>query len=353
MSDLGTAGSALLRLLPPETAHRMAIRALAAGFVPGHGPADPPILASRLWNFAFPNPIGIAAGFDKDAEAFAPLLRRGAGFVEVGTLTPRPQAGNPKPRMFRLTSDGAVINRLGFNNGGMVAAAARLERRTAGAGIVGVNIGRNKDTTDARADYVAAYSALAPFADYITVNISSPNTPGLRDLQAREEFDRLIGALHHARAASGLTTPILVKIAPDLDEAARQDIADIALDRHLDGLIISNTTIARPDELRDPARDEDGGLSGPPLFAPSTVLLADMYWRTGGTVTMIGVGGVASADDAYAKIRAGASLVQLYTALAYQGLGLIDRIKQGLADHLKADGFSSVADAVGVDAALL
>jgi dihydroorotate dehydrogenase len=350
VSGFDAIGSALLRLLPPETAHRMAIKALAMGLVPGRSGADTAQLATRIWGLNFPNPIGIAAGFDKDAEAFAPVLSRGVGFVEVGTLTPRPQPGNPKPRMFRLPSDGAVINRLGFNNGGMAAAAARLSKRDRARGVVGVNIGRNKDSADALADYVAAYKTLAPLADYVTVNISSPNTPGLRDLQAREELDRLIAALHAARAASGLSSPILVKIAPDLDEGARQDIADVAMARNLDGLIVGNTTIARPDSLTGPERDEAGGLSGQPLFAPSTALLSDMHRRSGGKVVLIGVGGVASADDAYAKIRAGASLVQLYTGLAYQGLGLIDRIKVGLADHLAADGFSSVAEAVGVDA---
>jgi dihydroorotate dehydrogenase len=350
VSGLDAIGLALLRLFPPETAHSLANNALSVGLVPGWSGTDSESLKTRLWGLDVPNPIGIAAGFDKDAEAFAPMLSRGVGFVEVGTLTPRPQPGNPKPRMFRLPSDGAVINRLGFNNGGMAAAAARLVKRDRARGIVGVNIGRNKDSADALADYVAAYQSLAPLADYVTVNISSPNTPGLRDLQARDELDRLIAALHEARASAGLSNPILVKIAPDLDDGARQDISDVALARNLDGLIISNTTIARPEMLTDPARDEAGGLSGRPLFAPSTALLADMYRRTGGKVVLIGVGGVASADDAYAKIRAGASLVQLYTALAYQGLGLIDRIKAGLADRLAADGFSSVVEAVGVDA---
>jgi len=351
MSDLGGAGAALLRLLPPEAAHRLAIRALAAGLVPGRAAPDPPSLASRACGLGFANPIGIAAGFDKDAEVFAPLLARGAGFVEVGTLTPRPQDGNPKPRMFRLAADGAVINRLGFNNRGVVAARKRLEGRDPARGIVGVNIGRNKDSTDAIDDYVTAFGNLAPYADYIVANISSPNTPGLRDLQARQDLDRLAAALQNFRKVNDLTVPILVKIAPDLDDAARRDIADIALARRLDGLIVGNTTIARPDTITDAARDEAGGLSGRPLFAPSTALLADMYRRTAGKVVLVGVGGVSSADDAYAKIRAGASLVQLYTALAYHGLGLIDRIKSGLAMRLAADGFASVADAVGIDAA--
>lgn len=344
------AATALLRLLPPETAHRCAIRALQSGLVLGGRPADPPVLATNLWGLAFSNPIGVAAGFDKDAEAFAPLLARGAGFAEVGTVTPRPQAGNPRPRIFRLTPDRAVINRLGFNNRGMDAAAARLAKRDRARGVVGVNIGRNKDSDDALADYRACFETLAPLADYVTVNISSPNTPGLRDLQARAELEQLVTALKAAWAERGLSLPILVKIAPDLDDPARADIAAVALEHDLDGLIVSNTTIARPPTLTGASRDETGGLSGRPLFAPSTEILKDMHRRTEGRVPLIGVGGVASADDAYAKIRAGASLVQLYTALTYHGLGLLDDIKSGLAERLIADGHASVADAVGADA---
>jgi len=346
----GGVATALLRLLPPETAHRLAIRALQSGLAPGRASVDPPSLETRVWDLTFPNPVGIAAGFDKDAEAFAPLLARGAGFVEVGTVTPQPQAGNARPRIFRLTADRAVINRLGFNNRGMVAALMRLTKRDRMDGVVGVNIGRNKDSEDALADYRACFETLASLADYVTVNISSPNTPGLRDLQAKSELEKLIGALHETRAALGLTLPILVKIAPDLDESARSDIAAVALERDIDGLIVSNTTIARPDTLASSARQETGGLSGRPLFRPSTDLLAAIYRLTEGRLPLIGVGGIASADDAYAKIRAGASLIQLYTALTYQGLGLLDDIKIGLAKRLSDDGFASVAEAVGVDA---
>ena len=347
---MARAAMALLRLLPPETAHRCAIRALRAGLAPGHAAVDPPALTTRVWGLTFSNPVGVAAGFDKDAEVFAPLLARGVGFAEIGTVTPRPQPGNPKPRIFRLTQDGAVINRLGFNNRGMAAAATRLSKRDPARGVVGVNIGRNKDSVDALADYRACFETLAPLADYVTVNISSPNTPGLRDLQARAELEKLVAAMHEARAALGLSLPILVKIAPDLDDVAKADIAAVAVERNVDGLIVSNTTIARPPTLTSSARDEAGGLSGRPLLAPSTALLADLYRRTEGRVPLIGVGGIASAAEAYAKIRAGASLVQLYTALVYQGLGLVGEIKTGLAQKLAADGFASVAEAVGADA---
>ncbi len=346
---IARAATALLRLLPPETAHRCAIRALQTGLAPG-SPADPPALATRVWGLTFSNPIGIAAGFDKDAEVFAPLLASGVGFAEVGTVTPRPQSGNPKPRIFRLPQDRAVINRLGFNNRGMAAAASRLSKRDRTQGVVGVNIGRNKDSDDALADYRACFETLAPLADYVTVNISSPNTPGLRDLQARAELEKLVASMHDARASLGLSLPVLVKIAPDLDDAAKADMAAVAVERNIDGLIISNTTIARPATLSSAAREEAGGLSGRPLFALSTALLTDMYRRTEGRVPLIGVGGIASAADAYAKIRAGASLVQLYTALVYQGLGLVDDIKTGLAGRLAADGYASVAEAVGADA---
>ena len=316
-----------LRRLPAETAHRLAVRALATG-LGRRAAADAPALGVKLWGLTFPNPVGIAAGFDKNAEAFGGLLRAGAGFVEVGTVTPRGQAGNPKPRLFRLLADGAVINRMGFNNQGMDAMARRLKGRDRSAGIVGVNIGRNKDGDDS--DYVTCFEALAAYADYITVNVSSPNTPGLRDLQARDPLAALIDELQRARARMGLTLPLLVKIAPDLEPEQRRDIAEVARLSGLDGLVISNTTIARPATLRSPARGEQGGLSGRPLFAPSTALLAEMYELTDGKLPLIGVGGITSAADARAKLEAGASLVQLYTALAYGGPGLIGQIKRGL-----------------------
>ncbi|MDP6951672.1 MAG: quinone-dependent dihydroorotate dehydrogenase [Alphaproteobacteria bacterium] len=329
MTSLADFATHALRRLPAETAHRIAVRALTSGLGP-RAPADAATLATKVWGLTFTNPVGIAAGFDKNAEAYAGLLRAGAGFVEVGTVTPRPQAGNPKPRLFRLPADGAVINRMGFNNQGMAAMAKRLERRDCTAGIVGVNIGRNKDGDDS--DYVTCFETLAPYADYITVNVSSPNTPGLRDLQARDPLAALIDELQQARNRMGLTLPLLIKIAPDLTAGQRRDIAEVALASGLDGLVVSNTTITRPETLKSPARGEAGGLSGRPLFAPSTALLAEMHDLTGGRLPLIGVGGIANAAEAYAKLCAGASLVQLYTALAFQGPGLIGDIKRGLAD---------------------
>ena len=344
---LADAATRALRLLPPERAHALALTALRAGLGP-RAATDAPALGVRLWGLDFANPVGIAAGLDKDAVAWRALLRAGAGLVEVGTVTPRPQAGNPRPRLFRLSPDGALINRMGFNNAGAAAMAKRLAGRQ--AGILGVNIGRNKDSTDALADYRACLEALAPLADYLVVNVSSPNTPGLRALQGRAPLAALIDGLQEARAGAGLALPLLVKIAPDLDETERRDIAELALASGLDGLVVSNTTIAPAPGLKSRARDEQGGLSGRPLFAPSTALLAQMWRLTQGKLPLIGVGGVGSADDAYAKIRAGASLVQLYTALIYAGPGLLTEIKRGLAARLAADGFATVADAVGVDA---
>jgi dihydroorotate dehydrogenase len=342
----------VLRLLDPETAHRATLWALKRGLAPHAPAADDPALAIRLWGRDFPNPVGLAAGFDKDAQAPGPLLGLGFGFVEVGTLTPRAQPGNPRPRVFRLPEDGAVINRLGFNNQGAEAARAALDRWRAagGRGLVGVNIGRNRDTEDAAGDYAAAARILAPAADYLAINVSSPNTPGLRALQGKAELEGLIDRL---RAALGRLAdqppPLLLKVAPDLGEAELADIAEVALERRLDGLIATNTTIERPPGLAGRHRAEAGGLSGRPLLAPSTEVLARLHRLTGGQIPLIGVGGIASGADAYAKIRAGASLVQLYTALVYHGPGLVPRIKAELAALVRRDGFSSVRDAVGAD----
>ena len=351
MADFHRLAAALLRLLPPEAAHRATIRALAAGLVPTLGPHADPALAIRLWGRDFPNPVGLAAGFDKDAEAFAACLRLGFGFVEIGSVTPRPQPGNPRPRLFRLTEDGAIVNRMGFNSRGLGFAAARLARRDRAAGIVGANLGKNKDSPDAAADYAAGVRALAPLADYLVINVSSPNTPGLRALQGREALSGLVAAVVAARAEAvpAAPPPLLLKIAPDLTAADRQDIAAVALDSGIDGLIVSNTTIARPAGLASRHAREAGGLSGRPLFGPATEVLADMYRLTGGRLPLVGVGGVAGGADAYAKVRAGASLVQLYTAMVYQGPGLIRRIQRELAALLRADGFESLADAVGAD----
>ena len=339
----------LLRALPPESAHRVTLAALAAGFGGRAATADPPILAQGVWGRNFPNPIGIAAGFDKDALAPDALLRLGFGFAEIGTVTPRPQPGNPKPRVFRLDADGALINRLGFNSGGLDRVVARLERRRGYGGIVGVNIGRNRDSTDAVSDYAEGVRRTAALADYLVVNVSSPNTPGLRDLQARGVLEDLLRRLLAARSDTGASPPVLVKIAPDLSPEERADIAAAALAAGIDGIVVANTTVGRPPGLRSRAQGEVGGLSGRPLFAPSTALVGEMYRLTGGRLPLIGVGGVASAADAYAKIRAGASLVQLYTALVFAGPALLGHLKTGLAARLRRDGFASVREAVGAD----
>ena len=341
------AAASILRLFPAETAHRATIWLTEAcgGFLPKAAPSDPR-LAIRVFGRDFANPIGLAAGFDKDARVPDAMLRTGFGFVECGTVTPKPQAGNPRPRLFRLVEDRAVINRMGFNNDGMEAAFARLRARRRG-GVVGVNIGANKDSEDRVADYRAAFARLAPLADYVAVNISSPNTPGLRGLQDRDELERLLSTLTQSRSHLGLSVPLLVKIAPDLDGQALDAIADVASRSGIEGLIVSNTTVARPSTLKSSHAPQVGGLSGAPLLESSTNILHEMFARVGTKLVLVGVGGIASGADAYAKIRAGASLVQLYTGLIYQGPGLVARIKSELAALLRRDGFASVAAAVG------
>jgi dihydroorotate dehydrogenase len=339
----------LLDRIDPERAHRLALAALKSGLIAGDRRADPPILAQRLFGLAFPNPVGLAAGFDKDGEVHRQALGLGFGFVEMGSVTPKPQPGNPRPRLFRLTADRAVINRMGFNNHGLAAMAERLRNRDTARGIVGINLGKNKDQVDAAADYAAGTQALGPLADYLVINVSSPNTPGLRALQSRDALAALIAAVLDARARLERRPPLLLKIAPDLTDADRKDIAEVALASGLDGLIVSNTTIARPAGLDPRHAQEAGGLSGRPLLQPATETLRDLYRRTGGKLPMIGVGGIAEAADAYAKIRAGASLVQVYTALVFEGPGLVRRIKAGLAALLTRDGFTNIAEAVGAD----
>jgi len=339
----------LLKALPPETAHRLTLTALATGLGGTSRIPDPPELHQQMWGLDFPNPIGIAAGFDKDARASEALLRLGFGFVEIGTVTPRPQPGNPIPRVFRLEADGALINRLGFNSGGLDLVLQRMTARQREAGIVGVNVGKNRDSADAAPDYAEGVRRAALLADYLVVNVSSPNTPGLRQLQARAALDALLCQVLEARDQSGVRPPLLVKIAPDVTTEERADIAAGSLATGSYGIVISNTRIARPPGLRSPHASEAGGLSGSPLFGPSTALLADMYRLTKGELPLIGVGGVANAEDAYAKIRAGASLVQLYTALVFAGPALIGDIKTGLTALLRRDGFASVAEAVGTD----
>ena len=336
----------LLFRLDPERAHALTLAALRTGLGPG-APVDDPILRTTLAGLALANPIGLAAGFDKNAEVPDAMLRLGFGFVETGTVTPLPQAGNPRPRLFRLMADNAVINRLGFNNAGLVAHIARLQRRR-GPGIVGVNIGANKDSADRIGDYVTGMIAAAPHASYITVNISSPNTPGLRGLQTGAALADLLDRLGAAAQGCVITAPVFVKVAPDLSGDEIVAVAEVALASGIAGLIISNTTLARR-ALRSAHATEAGGLSGAPLFAPSTEVLRAFARATGGKLALIGVGGVASGADAYAKLRAGASAVQLYTGLVFHGPGLVVRIKAELAALLRRDGFASVAEAVGVD----
>ena len=348
--DLARLAVACLRLLPPERAHRATIWLLRRGLVmPARGPDDA-ILATRVLGLDFPNPIGLAAGFDKDAEAADALFALGFGFVEIGTVTPEPQPGNARPRLFRLAEDRALINRLGFNSRGLAATVWRLAARDRGRGILGANLGMNKESRAAAADYRRGVTALAAHADYLAINVSSPNTPGLRALQGRDSLDALIAAVQQARAEAGTARPpILLKIAPDLAPEDCRDIVQVALSRGLDGLIVGNTTLSRPATLKSRHRGEAGGLSGPPLMALSTRVLAEMYRLSEGRIPIVGVGGVASGADAYAKIRAGASLVQLYTALVYAGPSLIARIKSELAGLLRGDGFRAVAEAVGAD----
>jgi dihydroorotate dehydrogenase len=350
MRDLYPLVRPILRALPAETAHRASLWALRLGagrFLAGRAAADDPsILKQRLWGRDFPNPVGLAAGYDKDAQAPDALLALGFGFVEIGTVTPRPQRGNPKPRLFRLDEERAVINRMGFNSGGLDAVADRMVRRRRN-GIVGVNLGKNRDSADATADYQEGVRRAAAFADYLVVNVSSPNTPGLRDLQARAALDALLRRLIEARERAAARVPLLLKIAPDLCAEECCDIAEVALARGIDGLVVANTTVERPAGLRGRYAGEAGGLSGRPLFAASTALLSDMYRLTEGRLTLVGVGGVAGAPDAFAKICAGASLVELYTALAFEGPALVSRIKRGLAELLRRNGFDSVAGAVG------
>jgi dihydroorotate dehydrogenase len=338
--------------LPPERAHRAAIASLKLGAIPVCTFSDVR-LHTEIAGLALPNPVGLAAGFDKNAEVYNAALKAGFGFVEVGTVTPKAQSGNPTPRIFRLVEQEAIINRLGFNNEGMEAAAWNLRTRTQG-GIVGGNIGKNKETEDAASDYSAAMRTLYALVDYITVNISSPNTPGLRALQGANELQHLVRAVHEVRGdlvKAGLPKkPVFVKIAPDNDDAALKDIADVALTLKIDGLIVSNTTIGREGVELSPHAGEQGGLSGKPLFQKSTQVLKHMYQLTEGRVPLIGVGGIASAEDAYAKIRAGATAVQLYTALIYKGFGLVNEINRGLVKLMERDGLASIKDAIGKDA---
>jgi len=336
-----------VRLLGPEAAHRATVRAMASPFAPRFCVDADPMLRVRLAGIDFPNPLGLAAGFDKNAEVPDAMLRLGFGFVEVGASTPRPQPGNARPRVFRLEEDRAVINRYGFNNDGQEAIARRLRRRRGRGGVVGINLGANKDSDDRAADYVSGLAAFDGLVDFFTVNISSPNTPGLRALQSRAALDDLLARVMKARAKAATPAPIFLKVAPDLKDEDKADIVAAARAARIDALIVSNTTIARPRGLKSPYREEKGGLSGRPLFAPSTKILKEFARALGGAMPLIGVGGVASAEDALAKIMAGASLVQLYTALIYEGPALAPHIVESLPALLRAEGFESVSEATG------
>ena len=346
----------LLRWFDPEDAHRMAIQGLR--LLPPMKPrTDDSKLAVRAFGLNFPNPIGMAAGFDKSAEAPDALLRLGFGFVEIGSVTPKPQTGNPRPRLFRLERDEAIINRMGFNNDGAEIVLRRLAARANMSGIVGVNVGANKDSSDRVADYVKLIETFAPVASYFTVNVSSPNTPGLRNLQQSAALDdllaKVIDARERVRKNAG-DSPVLLKVAPDLTLAELDDVVHIARSRRVDGMIVANTTLARPSSLRETNRArEQGGLSGRPLFRLSTRMVAETYVRAEGAFPLIGVGGIDSGGAALTKIRAGASLIQLYSSLVYKGLGLVEDIKNDLTSTLLRTGRDSLSEIVGADAATI
>lgn len=340
-----------IRLIDPERAHQLAIRALKSGFLAEPPLSPEPALAVRQWGIDFPHPIGLAAGFDKNGEAVDGFFALGFGFVEVGTVTLRPQAGNLPPRLFRLGRDRAVINRMGFNNHGAAVVSRRLARRRERGcpGIVGANVGPNRDSIDPAGDCAAVILALAPYVDYLVINVSSPNTPGLRDLQRRRALDALLRRALDARGRGNDKAPLLVKIAPDLSTEEIEEIAFVALDLQIDGLIATNTTLARPATLRSPQRTETGGLSGRPLFEASTAVLAKAFRATEGNLPLVGVGGIGNGQQAYAKLRAGAALVQIYTALIYQGPQLVAQVHRELSRLLRRDGFATCAAARGAD----
>lgn len=352
MSFIHDTATTALRFIDPETAHAAALQAMRFSLGPRARADRWPRLAATLAGLSLPNPIGLAAGFDKNCEAASGMLAAGFGFVECGTVTPRPQDGNPRPRIFRLTEDRAVINRLGFNNEGLDAFVDRLAARSGKPGVVGANVGANKDSADRIADYVLGLGRVWRHASYVTANISSPNTPGLRGLQERGALEELLGRLDEARAhlqAAHGPRPLFLKVAPDLDEAAVAEIAELACTYKLDALIVSNTTLQRPPQLTSDNRDESGGLSGQPLFQISTHVLRQFAHALKGRVPLIGVGGVSSGSDALVKIKAGASAVQLYSGLVYEGPGLVARMLAELDGLLAAEGVDSIAEVVGTD----
>ncbi|WP_171207815.1 MULTISPECIES: quinone-dependent dihydroorotate dehydrogenase [unclassified Ruegeria] len=338
-------GLAALHRLDPETAHGLSIKALTAGLAPTPGPVTSERLRTNVAGLTLPNPVGLAAGFDKNGEALAPLSRAGFGFIEVGAVTPRPQPGNPKPRLFRLTEDRAAINRFGFNNEGMEVMAGRLAARPKDA-VIGLNLGANKDSDDRPGDFAKVLAHCATHLDFATVNVSSPNTEKLRDLQGKAALGALLGGVIETRDALPRPIPIFLKIAPDLTADELQDIADVARETGVDAVIATNTTLSR-DGLRSADKDQAGGLSGAPLFDKSTRVLAQLSQLTGGEIPLIGVGGISTAEQAYAKICAGASAVQFYTAMVYGGISLAAEIAHGLDQLLARDGYTIVAQAVG------
>ncbi|KAI4502527.1 hypothetical protein M0802_002439 [Mischocyttarus mexicanus] len=339
--------------IDPELAHNVAIKALKWGFVPKEKFNDPVSLRTSIWEIVFKNPLGMAAGFDKQGEAIEGLHKIGFSFVEIGSVTPMPQSGNPKPRVFRLLEDNAIVNRYGFNSDGHDKVWERIKKLRDDpnfVGIIGINLGKNKDSTSAEIDYINGIKKFADVADYFVINVSSPNTPGLRSLQSKENLENLLIKINEAKQTIGIRQPLLLKLAPDLSETERQDIADIVLrtKSKVDGLVLCNTTISRVNLINE-NKKESGGLSGAPLTDISTKIISDMYKRTYGKIPIIGVGGVFSGEDAYCKIKAGASLIQLYTSYIYNGPPIVGKIKKELNDILKKDGFSSIIEAVGKD----
>ncbi|MGB0718831.1 MAG: quinone-dependent dihydroorotate dehydrogenase [Bdellovibrionales bacterium] len=355
MLDLYRLARPVLFTIEPEKAHHLTLRAMRCGAAPSCGSVRDARLEQTIWGLKFPNPVGLSAGFDKNAEVIGPAFRMGFGFVEAGTVTPKPQSGNPQPRVFRDPANHAVINRMGFPNAGMNVfkdnVAAFLARKPKPDGVLGINIGMNKTQTDPAKDYRALIKMLGPMADYLTINISSPNTPGLRDLQSREPLLALLSAVREERAQSCADPlpPLLLKLAPDLDDAQIEELAQAAIDGGVDGLILTNTTLDRPTRLDQTFAQEKGGLSGQPLTQKSTEVIRKFYAATQGKLPIIGVGGVETAAQAYAKIKAGASLVQVYTGLIYRGPRIAAQINAGLLDLLAQDGFSYIRDAIGAE----
>ncbi|XP_001605089.1 dihydroorotate dehydrogenase (quinone) [Nasonia vitripennis] len=349
-----TVAMPLIRLIDPEVAHRIAVKTAELGLAPSQSTPDPPILRTSLWSLEFENPLGMAAGFDKHAEAVGGLHKMGFGFVEIGSVTPDPQPGNPKPRVFRLPEDRAIINRYGFNSEGHDVVHKRLQALKSSSdfhGIVGVNLGKNKLALDPVLDYVEGIQKFSDVADYFVVNVSSPNTPGLRNLQGKKELEELLGKVNEARDKASRRPPLLLKIAPDLAEEELKDVAEVITKSKtkVDGIVVSNTTLRR-ENLFNASKDEAGGLSGAPVSELSTKMIARMYQLTGGRVPIVGVGGIFDGTDAYSKIKAGASLVQIYTSFAYHGPPIVPKIKRELAELLEKDGHEKIEQAVGKEA---